>query len=56
MKDMFYYSSNNNFDGRCGDCPFCDVLNGTCNETESDVVMYIKNGHINKNCPERSEK
>lgn len=56
MEDMFFRNGlPNNFDGRCGSCPFwtANYSENTyqCNETDMDVRQYVLNGHINKNCP-----
>lgn len=51
-KDQFYHSGMpNDFDGNCSTCPFLNLENHTCNETETDVTNYVVHGGINHNCP-----
>ena len=58
QKDMFYDGCENNYDGRCADCPFV-VLNtavgDVCTENGMDVSWSVKHGRINKLCPFRNK-
>ena len=56
MKGMFYFGGFPHIaDGRCDNCPFWVLENSRtearCIETDDDVIKYVLNGRINKNCP-----